>query len=175
MKMNRINKAMVFIAAMLAIVVIGAVVWRYVDNRYLALKEAKPILEKLASGSEDEIAEASLAIRGYYGYYLPGGRTYKNALLEGYKPLHGEGERAVRQLLLDILATSTNRNVLSSILAGFTGLEGEGLDLVNHSEDARNIVANAIDRYNGPHPRHGFKLMQTEDGQWRVANFVVQD
>jgi hypothetical protein len=111
-----------------AVFIGGFNIWRYLTDTYFPLKDARPIIEKLSSGDEIEIRDATFAIRGRTLVDFPNG-SRRSIPLEDHKPLRGAGEEKVRHLLLDMLGTTTNRNVLSAILEMCT--TGEGLDLAN--------------------------------------------
>lgn len=140
-------------------------------NIYLPLREAQPIIEKLTSGNYDQIRAGLLQLRGYTGKYE--GRNFQLTPIPNHRPLRGPGEKKVKDLLLHMLATTPDRNILDGIL--FMCGRGEGLDLVNDGDEAKQIVVDAIERFNGPNARGGYTLIQQEDGRWRVAHFGIMD
>ncbi len=164
---TRIKKYLLGILALSAVFVLGFNIWRYLTYTYFPLKEAQPIIEKLTSADLAALGEALLQIRGYTSH-SEDGRNYQLIPIEDHKPLRGAGEEKVRFLLLDMLATTTNRNVLDGVL--FMCTTDEGVDLANTNEEARTIIADAIERYNKPHLRLGYELQQLEDGRWAVLN-----
>lgn len=155
------------------VVMAGAVAWRYVDSTYLSLKEAQSIIQKLSSDDPAVIGDGLYEIQGFSRHYLPDGKR-ERIPLPNHKPLRGAGEEKVKELQLDILRTATNRNVLGGILLSSSPELG-GVDLANHSDEARSVITVATERYNAEGGRESIRLSQREDGRWRIDNFFVRD
>ncbi|MBM4165032.1 MAG: hypothetical protein FJ222_11425 [Lentisphaerae bacterium] len=172
---QKVWKRRLLILALIALCVSsGMVAWRYYNNTYLPMKEAQPIIQKLSTGKREDISYACRAIRGYTGQYVPDGKgkTFKLFPIEDHKPLRGVGEAKVKQVMLNILATETNRNILSSVIIACQPDRG-WVDLANDSEEARNIISDALGRYNSR--TSGFMLRQDIEGRWEIVQFGIVD
>jgi len=165
---DRYRKYLLTTIVVCAALVTCIIAMSFYFNNYLPLREAEPIIEKLTSGNYDQIRAGLLQLRGYTGKYE--GRNFQLTPISNHRPLRGPGEKKVKNLLLHMLSTTPDRNILDGIL--FMCASSEGLDLVNDGDEAKKIVVDAIKRFNDPNAHGGYTLIQQEDGRWRVAHFA---
>lgn len=167
----RSMKKLLFVSTVVFVMAFAVVkMWRYIDLAYLSIKDAESIYAKLTSNDPEQIKAAAYEICGFSGTNLPDG-TFKRTPIPNSIELRGAGEAMVKQRMLDILASTTNMNVISSLL--YAGVPDRGGVDLPDDEEARKTIQAAMDRYNAAASDKGwhaaYKLKYGDDGRWFIT------
>jgi hypothetical protein len=148
---KNIRFLMITASAVVLLVVSAGVVRWYINNYHIPMRQARPLLDRLASEDPQEIQKVAFLLMGLQPMVTAEGevrmKNRKNDEIKEHHPLGGIAAKRVERKILELLPKIEDQVALDRVLHVITPTPSAGLDFSRYGEEEWRIISAAADRH----------------------------